>query len=70
MMPPPCNEMIPPRGAALVGLGSSFSLRGFGSSRLGRLAASAAEALAGQLDAMSVVEEAVQDGVRVGGVAK
>ena len=47
----------------------SFFLRcGFRSSRFGRLAAGAAQALAGQFDAMGVVDEAVQDGVGVSGI--
>jgi hypothetical protein len=57
--------MNPARGAALVGLRKFFSLRGFGSSRFGLLASGAAQALAGELDAMRVVDEAIQDGVGV-----
>jgi hypothetical protein len=69
MMPPPCNEMIPPRGAALVGRESFFPLRGRRSSRFGLFASGAAQALAGEFDAMRVVHEAVQNGVGVSGVA-
>jgi hypothetical protein len=72
MMPAPCNEMIPhdpARGAALVGRESFFPLRGRRSSRFGLFASGAAQALAGEFDAMRVVHEAVQNGVGVSGVA-
>jgi hypothetical protein len=44
-------------------------LRGFGSSRFGLFASGAAQTLAGQLDAMRIVDEAVLDSVGVSGVA-
>ena len=44
-------------------------MRGRRSSRFGLFASGAAQALAGQLDAMRIVDEAVQDGVGVSGVA-
>ena len=57
MMPPPVNEMIPPGETALVGLRKFFSLTGFfGSSRFGLFASGAAQALAGQLDVMRIVD--------------
>ena len=42
---------------------------GFWSSGFGLFAARAAQAVAGEFDAMGVVDEAVEDGVGVGGVA-
>ena len=58
--------MISAWGAAPSWLKASSSpLRGFGSSRFGLFASGAAQALAGQLDAMRIVDEAVQDGVGV-----
>jgi hypothetical protein len=68
-MPPPCNEMNPAWGAALVGRESLFRLRGWRSSRFGLFAGGAAQALAGEFDAMRVVHEAVQNGVGVSGIA-
>ena len=68
MMPPPCNEMIPP-GRRACWPRKFFLLTYFGSSRFGLFAAGAAQALAGQLDAMPIVHEAVQNGVGVSGVA-
>jgi hypothetical protein len=69
MMPPPCNEMIPP-GRRAVGRRSFLSLPGFGSSRFELFAASAPEALTGELDAVRIVHEAVENGVRVDGIAE
>src|SRR5262249_4461615 len=48
---------------------SFLPLRGFGSSRLGLFASAAAQALACQLDAMGVADEAVENGVGVSGVS-
>ena len=59
--------MIAP-GRRAVGFGSSFSLRGSGSSRFGLFASCAAQALAGEFDAMGVVNETIQDGVSVSGI--
>jgi hypothetical protein len=42
---------------------------GFGSSRFGLFAARAPQALADEFDAMRVMNEAVEDGVGVGGIA-
>jgi hypothetical protein len=48
----------------------SFCLRrGFFVKPVGRLAASATQALSDQLDTMRVVDQAVEDGVGVGGIA-
>ena len=48
----------------------SFFLRlGFPSSRFVLFASGAAQALAGEFDAMRVVHEPIEDGVGVGGVA-
>ena len=69
MMPPPCNEMIPP-GAPRLLADEFFPRRGFWSSRFELPAAGAAQAFAGELDAMGVVNEAVENGVGVGGVAE
>jgi hypothetical protein len=55
-------------GAALVGRGV-FPLPGFGSSYFGRFSASAAQLLAGEFDAMDVLDEAIQDRVSVSGAA-
>ena len=56
MMPPPWPREFSPDEVS-------------GSSRFGLLAAGAAEALAGQLDAMGIVHKAVQNGVGVSGIA-
>jgi hypothetical protein len=59
MMPPPCNEMIPPGRHACWLKEVLLPLQGCGSSRFGLFTSGAAQALAGQLDAMSIVDEAV-----------
>ena len=69
MMPPPCNEMIPPGRRACWPSEFLPPAWSFGSSRFGGLASGAAEALAGEVEAVGVVDEAVEDGVGVGGVA-
>src|ERR1700746_4107840 len=69
MMAPPCNEMTPPGARACWLEEVLLPLRGVVSSRFGLFASGAAQALAGQLDAMRIVHEAVQDGVGVSGVA-
>ena len=70
MMPPPCNEMIPPGAPRLLAEEVFSPLTGFGSSRFSLFASRAAQALAGQLDAVGVVDEAIQDGVGEGGNAE
>src|SRR5271156_6419764 len=69
MMPPPCNEMIPPGAPPCWLKEVLLPLQGCGSSRFGLFASGAAQALAGEFDAMRIVDEAVQDGVGVSGVA-
>jgi len=44
--------------------------RGFSSSRFGLLAPRPAQALAGEFDTMRVVDEAIEDGVSVSGIAE
>src|ERR1700749_3865824 len=67
--PPLYNEMIPPGGAARVGLKISSPCDGPWSSRFGLFASRSAQALSSEFDAMGVVNEAVENGVGVSGVA-
>ena len=69
MMPPPCNEMIPPGAPRLLAERVSSPCGVAGQRRFGLFASGAAQALAGQLDAMRIVDEAVENGVGVSGVA-
>ena len=57
----------PVRGAALVGRVVFISSRGFESTRFGLFASGAVQTFAGQLDAVGVMDEAIQDGVGQGG---
>ena len=60
--------MIPP-GRRACWPRDLFPLLGCRSSHFGLFASGAAQALAGEFDAMRVVHEAIEDGVGVGGVA-
>ena len=63
------NRDDPARGAARVGLKISSPCDGPWSSRFDLFAPRSAQALSSEFDAMGVVNEAVEDGVGVSGVA-
>jgi hypothetical protein len=69
MMAPPCNGMIPPGRSVPSADKICLTRSGVWSSRFGTLAPRSSQALARQLDAVGVVNEAIADGVGVGGIA-
>ena len=61
--------MMPPGWRGSLADGFCLTDEDVWSSRLGLFAACATQTLTGEFDAMGVVDEAIQDGVGVGGVA-
>ena len=68
-MAPPCNGIIPPGRRVPSADEICLTRSGFWSSGFGALPPRSSQALARQLDAVGVVNEAIEDGVGVGGIA-